>query len=90
MTGHIVTAAIIIINFLPNLSPKVPPTTDPIKIPNIIITSNNCLLYSFSHIISRDLSLGHRVGFYQMKGNVGRGNFSNVKMAIHSLTKGKD
>ena len=48
------------------------------------------LTFTYHHIISRDLSLGHRVGFYQMKGNVGRGNFSNVKMAIHSLTKGKD
>ena len=46
--------------------------------------------FTYHHIITRDLSLGHRVGFYQMKGNVGRGNFSNVKMAIHSLTKGKD
>ena len=36
----------------------------------------------------RDLSLGHRVGFYQVKGNIGKGNFSSVKMAIHALTKG--
>ena len=40
------------------------------------------------HLGFRDLSLGHRVGFYQVKGNIGKGNFSSVKMAIHSLTKG--
>ena len=38
--------------------------------------------------VFRDLSLGHRVGFYQIKGNIGKGNFSNVKIAIHALTKG--
>ena len=40
------------------------------------------------HLGFRDLSLGHRVGFYQVKGNIGKGNFSSVKMAIHALTKG--
>ena len=41
-----------------------------------------------SNLIFRDLSLGHRVGFYQIKGNIGKGNFSSVKIAIHALTKG--
>ena len=37
---------------------------------------------------SRDIELGHRVGFYKVKGNLGKGNFSTVKLAIHSLTRG--
>jgi hypothetical protein len=36
----------------------------------------------------RDLTLGRRVGFYRFRGDIGNGNFSNVKMAIHCLTKG--
>ena len=42
----------------------------------------------FNTSVFRDLSLGHRVGFYQIKGNIGKGNFSSVKIAIHALTKG--
>ena len=38
---------------------------------------------------SREIELGHRVGFYTVKGNLGKGNFSTVKMAIHSLTQGE-
>ena len=37
---------------------------------------------------SRDIGLGHRVGFYKIKGNIGKGNFSTVKIAIHALTQG--
>ena len=46
-------------------------------------------MFSFIFRTFREISNGHRIGFYQIKGNVGRGNFSNVKMAIHSLTKGE-
>jgi serine/threonine-protein kinase NIM1 len=36
-----------------------------------------------------EVSLGKRVGFYRFQGELGSGNFSQVKMAIHQLTKGK-
>uniref|UniRef100_A0A3P9PBI4 non-specific serine/threonine protein kinase n=1 Tax=Poecilia reticulata TaxID=8081 RepID=A0A3P9PBI4_POERE len=38
--------------------------------------------------IVRDLMLGRRVGFYELRGEVGQGNFSTVKLGIHALTKG--
>ncbi|XP_021926277.1 serine/threonine-protein kinase NIM1-like isoform X2 [Zootermopsis nevadensis] len=34
-----------------------------------------------------EVSLGKRVGFYRFQGELGSGNFSQVKMAIHQLTK---
>lgn len=37
----------------------------------------------------RELTLGRRIGFYRIRGDVGSGNFSQVKVATHSLTGGK-
>ncbi|XP_052119712.1 uncharacterized protein LOC127748808 isoform X2 [Frankliniella occidentalis] len=37
----------------------------------------------------QEVSLGKRVGLYRMRGDLGAGNFSNVKMAVHQLTSGK-
>ncbi|TNN75350.1 Serine/threonine-protein kinase NIM1 [Liparis tanakae] len=34
-----------------------------------------------------DLMLGRRVGFYELRGEIGQGNFSTVKLGIHALTK---
>lgn len=34
----------------------------------------------------QEVSLGKRVGLYRMRGDLGAGNFSNVKMAVHQLT----
>lgn len=39
------------------------------------------------HKWQQETSLGKRVGMYRLQGEVGRGNFSYVKMAIHELTK---
>lgn len=36
----------------------------------------------------KDITLGKRAGFYRLKGDIGSGNFSQVKLAIHHLTKG--
>ncbi|KAM4575554.1 serine/threonine-protein kinase NIM1 [Fundulus diaphanus] len=47
------------------------------------------VVYDMAHnerIIS-DLMLGRRVGFYELRGEVGQGNFSTVKLGIHALTK---
>jgi hypothetical protein len=40
---------------------------------------------------AQDVALGRRVGLYRfcVCGDLGRGNFSKVKLAIHQLTKGK-
>ncbi|XP_053447328.1 serine/threonine-protein kinase NIM1 [Nycticebus coucang] len=39
--------------------------------------------------VMRDITLGKRVGFYRIRGEIGSGNFSQVKLGIHSLTKEK-
>jgi serine/threonine-protein kinase NIM1 len=39
--------------------------------------------------IRREVSLGKRIGLYRVRGELGAGNFSQVKMGIHALTKGK-
>ncbi|KAM6963089.1 serine/threonine-protein kinase NIM1-like [Aplochiton taeniatus] len=37
--------------------------------------------------VVNDLTLGRRVGFYELRGEIGEGNFSHVRLAIHTLTK---
>ena len=38
---------------------------------------------------SKELSMGKRIGFYRVRGDLGSGNFSQVKMGFHCLTRGK-
>ncbi|XP_013869673.1 serine/threonine-protein kinase NIM1 [Austrofundulus limnaeus] len=47
------------------------------------------IIYDMAHNekIINDLMLGRRVGFYELRGEIGHGNFSTVKLGIHSLTK---
>ncbi|KAL6469909.1 hypothetical protein MHYP_G00210280 [Metynnis hypsauchen] len=37
----------------------------------------------------KELTVGRRVGFYKVRGEIGCGNFSKVKLAFHALTKDK-
>ncbi|KFP84078.1 Serine/threonine-protein kinase NIM1 [Acanthisitta chloris] len=37
----------------------------------------------------KELTLGKRIAFYRVRGEIGSGNFSQVKLGIHSLTKEK-
>lgn len=37
----------------------------------------------------KEIVLGQRIGFYRFRGEVGSGNFSCVKVGLHTLTKGK-
>ena len=37
---------------------------------------------------SKEMLLGKRVRFYQIKGTLGTGNFSKVRLGVHLLTKG--
>ncbi|XP_036606343.1 serine/threonine-protein kinase NIM1 [Trichosurus vulpecula] len=39
--------------------------------------------------VVREITLGKRIGFYRVRGEIGSGNFSQVKLGIHSLTKEK-
>lgn len=38
----------------------------------------------------KELTVGKRVGFYKVRGQIGCGNFSKVKLATHALTKGME
>ncbi|KAJ0037049.1 hypothetical protein NL108_016691 [Boleophthalmus pectinirostris] len=49
------------------------------------LTSDLC---QDEHII-KELVIGRRVGFYKVRGEIGYGTFSRVKMAFHALTKDK-
>lgn len=44
---------------------------------------------SCGHRVVRELTVGRRIGFYKIRGEIGCGNFSHVKLGIHALTKGK-
>ncbi|XP_069378191.1 serine/threonine-protein kinase NIM1 isoform X2 [Paralichthys olivaceus] len=37
--------------------------------------------------IVNELMLGRRVGFYELRGEIGQGNFATVRLGIHALTK---
>ncbi|XP_060092010.1 serine/threonine-protein kinase NIM1 [Heteronotia binoei] len=39
--------------------------------------------------VVKELTLGKRIGFYRIRGEIGTGNFSQVKLGIHSLIKEK-
>lgn len=39
--------------------------------------------------VVKELTLGKRIGFYRIRGEIGSGNFSQVKLGIHALTKGR-
>ncbi|KAG2466712.1 NIM1 kinase, partial [Polypterus senegalus] len=39
--------------------------------------------------VVKELTLGKRIGFYRVRGEIGSGNFSQVKLGIHCLTKEK-
>lgn len=47
------------------------------------------LIYDMTHNekVVNDLMLGRRVGFYELRGEIGQGNFSTVKLGVHALTK---
>lgn len=49
------------------------------------------VIYDMAHNerVVNDIILGRRISFYELRGEVGAGNFSHVKLGIHSLTKGK-
>jgi hypothetical protein len=37
----------------------------------------------------KEVTLGRRIGFYKIRGELGCGNFSQVKMGVHNLTRGE-
>ena len=39
--------------------------------------------------VAQEIALGKRVSFYRLKGQLGSGNFSRVKLGAHLLTSGE-
>ncbi|XP_005112699.1 serine/threonine-protein kinase NIM1 [Aplysia californica] len=39
--------------------------------------------------VMKEITLGRRIAFYRVRGEIGTGNFSQVKLGIHALTKEK-
>ncbi|KAK2840552.1 hypothetical protein Q7C36_012131 [Tachysurus vachellii] len=39
--------------------------------------------------VVREITIGRRIGFYKIRGEIGCGNFSHVKLGVHALTKDK-
>ncbi|CAL1531400.1 unnamed protein product [Lymnaea stagnalis] len=39
--------------------------------------------------VIKEITLGRRIAFYRIRGEIGTGNFSQVKLGIHALTKEK-
>ncbi|KAJ6224614.1 hypothetical protein RDWZM_003159 [Blomia tropicalis] len=56
-----------------------------------ILTPYECILHAMQYDKAwhKEISMGRRIGFYRFKGEIGNGNFSQVKVAVHSLTKEK-
>lgn len=50
------------------------------------------VVYDMAHNekMINDLMLGRRIGFYELRGEIGQGNFSTVRLGIHALTKGQE
>ncbi|KAM9796632.1 uncharacterized protein ACBT44_017124 isoform 3-T6 [Syngnathus typhle] len=55
----------------------------------IRLTPFERVVYEMAHNerMVNDLILGRRVGFYELRGEIGQGNFSSVRLGIHALTK---
>ncbi|XP_061738972.1 serine/threonine-protein kinase NIM1 [Nerophis ophidion] len=52
-------------------------------------TAFDKVVYDLAHNprMVNELILGRRVGFYELRGEIGQGNFSSVRLGIHALTK---
>ena len=55
------------------------------------LTAYEKLLYESEHDVRfhAEEKAGRRIGFYRLRGNLGLGNFSYVKLGVHMLAKGK-
>lgn len=49
------------------------------------------VVYDMSHneTVITNIILGKRIGFYELRGEIGAGNFSHVRLGVHGLTKGE-
>ncbi|XP_035271772.1 serine/threonine-protein kinase NIM1 [Anguilla anguilla] len=60
-------------------TPEMPPKCSPFERVIFEITHNET--------VANEVALGRRVAFYELRGEIGRGNFSTVRLGVHTLTK---
>jgi serine/threonine-protein kinase NIM1 len=55
------------------------------------LTAYEKLIYDSQHDMrfKAEEKAGRRIGFYRIRGDIGLGNFSRVKLGVHLLAKGK-
>ena len=55
------------------------------------LTAYEKLIYASQHDMrfKAEEKAGRRIGFYRIRGDIGLGNFSRVKLGLHLLAKGK-
>ncbi|MBN3309719.1 NIM1 kinase, partial [Amia calva] len=55
----------------------------------VLHTAFEKVVYDMTHNerVINEMTLGRRIGFYELRGEIGTGNFSHVKLGIHALTK---
>ena len=55
------------------------------------LTAYEKLLYASQHDMrfKAEEKAGRRIGFYRIRGDIGLGNFSRVKLGVHLLAKGR-
>uniref|UniRef100_A0A8C9VR95 Uncharacterized protein n=1 Tax=Scleropages formosus TaxID=113540 RepID=A0A8C9VR95_SCLFO len=70
---------------------QAPPTTVTMEDQQVKCSAFERVLHAMAHDerVVGDLVLGRRVAFYELRGEIGSGNFSHVKLGIHTLTKGE-
>ncbi|XP_029105152.1 serine/threonine-protein kinase NIM1-like isoform X2 [Scleropages formosus] len=68
---------------------QAPPTTVTMEDQQVKCSAFERVLHAMAHDerVVGDLVLGRRVAFYELRGEIGSGNFSHVKLGIHTLTK---
>lgn len=44
---------------------------------------------SHNETVIHDIILGKRIAFIELRGEIGTGNFSQVRLGVHALTKGE-
>lgn len=96
INGHYVVLSNALLNFIQFVTIKVrkKPTSPP-KVITLIIVHNWKLsefpkLNLINSMVFFQVTIGRRIGLYRFCGDIGRGNFSKVKLAVHQLTRGME
>ncbi|KAK0133395.1 Serine/threonine-protein kinase NIM1 [Merluccius polli] len=71
-----------------DVGPEEEEVDGPPEIPTTPLKRLTCSMCKDEKVV-KELIIGRRVGFYKVRGEIGYGTFSRVKLAFHALTKDK-